>query len=144
MKRQQVLAGDLHAYLEGPHAEGPRRTLRRLDVAARAENEVAAFGVELPRGTIGRAVACQGAGGPLGNVESLDHPFEARLAERDIEPEEVPALAERRDPFSLLAPQPVEDLGHDCPIRFHSCRGRLKGVRGVGAGVDTSTSASWC
>jgi hypothetical protein len=48
----------------------------------------------------------------LSAAQASRHLVQGRLAERNVEPEEVAGLAERRDPLSLSIPEPIEDLRH--------------------------------
>ena len=48
----------------------------------------------------------------LGNPERVGQIVAARLAERDVEPEEAPLRAQCGDTLSLDGVEPVEHLGH--------------------------------
>jgi hypothetical protein len=112
VQRKQVVARDDDVDLDGPQTV-PRRALFRLelDVAAKREDNGLSVSVEGPRG-VAAASAPQSAQRALRNPERLDQPFAARLAERDVQPEEAALGAQCGHTLSLGGAEPVEDLRH--------------------------------
>jgi hypothetical protein len=109
---QQVVARNEDANLHGPQAVPGRLLLRlTLDVAAKREDDGLSVSVEGPRGAAA-ASAPRSAQRALVNPERGDQIFAARLAERDVEPEEVALGAQCGHTLSLGGVEPVEDLGH--------------------------------
>jgi hypothetical protein len=94
---------------------GPVCELSRLEITAEGEGDVLSVGVELARGRASLAEAHQGVKRVLGNGQDLAHFAGARLAQRDIDPEEAPGLAQLCDAVPPDAVEPFDDLCHRPP-----------------------------
>jgi hypothetical protein len=94
---------------------GPVCDLSRLEIAAEGEDDVLSIGVELARGRAGLPEVHQGLKRVLGNGQDLAHFAGARLAQRDIDPEEAPGLAQLCDAVPPDAVEPFDDLCHRTP-----------------------------
>ena len=112
MKRQQVLAGDHDPDLERSQAvRGLACRRLRVDVAAQREDDGLPVGVESARGG-GVGGIRQSAKGAVRNRQRVEQVITARLAERDVEPEEAAFRAQGSDALALLGVKPVENVAH--------------------------------
>ncbi len=110
---EDVVAGDQDVDLERPQGlVDALRLVRLIEEAGEGEDHVLAVGVELARRRAVRLEPQQPIERVIGDPERLSQGFAARLAHRDIDPEEASGLAERVDPLLLLGADSFDHLAH--------------------------------